>query len=71
MIMWELMTGRRSFWDKSHDADLIIEIVDGLRPPIVTNAPKGYIELMEECWHSDPNERIISLKLLNRQTLNL
>ncbi|GES93020.1 kinase-like domain-containing protein [Rhizophagus clarus] len=52
MIMWELMTGRRPFWDKSHDADLIIEICDGLRPPIVTNAPEDYIELMQECWHS-------------------
>jgi serine/threonine protein kinase len=57
MIMWEVMTGRRPFWDRSHDTDLIIEIVDGLRPPIVTNAPEGYIELMEECWHSDPNKR--------------
>ncbi|PKC57024.1 hypothetical protein RhiirA1_473136, partial [Rhizophagus irregularis] len=36
---------------------LIIDICDGLRPPIVTNAPKGYIELMEECWHSDPSKR--------------
>jgi serine/threonine protein kinase len=57
MIMWEVMTGRRPFWDRSHDTDLIIEIVDGLRPPIVTNAPEGYIELMEECWHSDPSKR--------------
>jgi serine/threonine protein kinase len=57
MIMWEVMTGRRPFWDRSHDTDLIIEIVDCLRPPIVTNAPEGYIELMEECWHSDPNKR--------------
>ncbi|RIA93952.1 kinase-like domain-containing protein [Glomus cerebriforme] len=57
MIMWELMTGRRPFWDKSHDTDLIIEIRDGLRPPIVTNAPEGYIELMQNCWHFDPNKR--------------
>jgi serine/threonine protein kinase len=57
MIMWELMTGRRPFWDKNHDIDLIIEICDGLRPPIVTNAPKGYIELMQECWNSDPKKR--------------
>jgi serine/threonine protein kinase len=57
MIMWEVMTGRRPFWNRSHDTDLIIEIVDGLRPPIVTNAPEGYIELMKECWHSDPNKR--------------
>src|ERR1043165_5049990 len=60
MIMWEVMTGRRPFWDKSHDTDLIIEIVDGLRPPVVTNAPEGYIELMEKCWHSDPIKRPIA-----------
>ncbi|PKY22199.1 hypothetical protein RhiirB3_436042, partial [Rhizophagus irregularis] len=36
---------------------LIIKICDGLRPPIVTNAPEGYIELMKECWHSDPAKR--------------
>ncbi|CAB4426087.1 unnamed protein product [Rhizophagus irregularis] len=57
MIMWELMTGRRPFWDRNHDTELIIEIFDGLRPPIVTNAPKGYIKLIEECWHSDSEKR--------------
>ena len=57
MIMWEVMTGRRPFWDRNHDADLIIEILDGLRPPIVTNAPEGYIELMKRCWHPDPEKR--------------
>jgi hypothetical protein len=55
--MWELMTGRRPFWDRNHDIELIIDICDGLRPPIVTNAPKGYIELMKECWHSDSKKR--------------
>ncbi|RGB40401.1 kinase-like domain-containing protein [Rhizophagus diaphanus] len=57
MIMWEFMTGRRPFWNRNHDTELILEIFDGLRPPIVTNAPKGYIELMKECWDSDPNKR--------------
>ena len=57
MIMWEVMTGRRPFWDRNHDTDLIIDIIDGLRPPIVTNAPEGYIELMKECWHPDPEKR--------------
>ena len=57
MIMWEFMTGRRPFWDRVHDAELIIEICDGLRPPIVTNAPEGYVDLMKECWHSDTIKR--------------
>ncbi|POG82979.1 kinase-like domain-containing protein [Rhizophagus irregularis DAOM 181602=DAOM 197198] len=66
MIMWEFMTSRRPFWNRSHDAELIIEICDGLRPPIVTNAPEGYIELMKECWHSDPNKRPIAADIYHR-----
>ncbi|CAI2177312.1 6777_t:CDS:1, partial [Funneliformis geosporum] len=56
MIMWEFMTGRRPFWDRVHDTELIIEIYDGQRPPI-TSAPEGYIKLMQECWDSNPNKR--------------
>src|SRR5688572_9790787 len=51
------MTGRRPYWDEHHDTNLITKIRDGLRTPIVTNAPEGYIELMKECWDSDPCER--------------
>ncbi|RGB31923.1 kinase-like domain-containing protein [Rhizophagus diaphanus] len=64
MIMWELMIGRRPFWDRNYDTELIIEIVcDELRPPIVTNAPKGYIDLMQKCWHFDPSERPTAVEL--------
>ena len=66
MIMWEFMTARRPFWDRNHDTELIIEICDGLRPPIVTNAPEGYIELMKECWHSDPKKRPIAANIHER-----
>src|SRR3989442_15992990 len=66
MIMWELMTGRRPFWDETHDIDLIIEICDGLRPPIVTTAPDGYIELMQECWHPDPKKRPTANDIIER-----
>jgi serine/threonine protein kinase len=63
MIMWEFMTARRPFWDRNHDTDLIIEICDGLRPPIVIGAPEGYIELMKECWYSDPKKRPTATKI--------
>ncbi|RGB34774.1 hypothetical protein C1646_700991 [Rhizophagus diaphanus] len=53
-------------WDREHGTELIIEICDGHRPPIVTNAPKGYIELMKECWHSDPNQRPTAIELFYR-----
>ncbi|CAI2171735.1 15672_t:CDS:2 [Funneliformis geosporum] len=58
MIMWELMIGRRPFWDQNYDTELIIKICDDIRPSIITtNAPEGYIELMQKCWHSDPKKR--------------
>ncbi|RGB39135.1 kinase-like domain-containing protein, partial [Rhizophagus diaphanus] len=66
MIMWEFMAGRRPFWNRSHDAELIIEIFVGSRPPIVTNAPEGYIDLMKECWNSDPNKRPLATDIYNR-----
>src|SRR5687768_9914641 len=66
MIMWNLMTGREPFWDQDHDTDLIIEICDGHRPPIVTNAPKDYIELMKECWDPDPIKRPSTFDLVQK-----
>jgi serine/threonine protein kinase len=66
MIMWEFMTGRRPFWDRDHDTVLIIKICDGLRPPIVTNAPEGYVELMKECWLSDPKKRPIATVIFEK-----
>ncbi|CAI2185424.1 7417_t:CDS:1, partial [Funneliformis geosporum] len=66
MIMWEFMNGRRPFCDKKHDAELIVEICDGLRPSIVTNAPIGYIELMRECWDHDPLKRPVAAEITKR-----
>src|ERR1044072_5758172 len=34
MIMWEIMEGRMPFCNEVHDANLIVEICDGRRPPI-------------------------------------
>src|SRR5687768_16859437 len=57
MIMWELITGRMPFWDQYDDIQLIVKICDNFRPPIIKNAPKGYIELMQKCWDDDPSKR--------------
>src|SRR3989337_765022 len=57
MIMWKLITGRMPFWDQNVDKELIIKICKNFRPPIIRNTPIGYIELMQKCWDSDPNNR--------------
>ncbi|CAB5361121.1 unnamed protein product [Rhizophagus irregularis] len=41
---------------------LMIYIAD-----INTNAPKGYIELMQECWNSDPIKRPEAANILNER----
>ncbi|CAI2180783.1 15819_t:CDS:2 [Funneliformis geosporum] len=70
MIMWECMTGRRPFWDRAHDTDLIIDICDGLRPPIDdTVAPKDYIKLMKVCWDSDIRKRPTASDIKNTPVL--
>ncbi|GBB98852.1 hypothetical protein RclHR1_03340013 [Rhizophagus clarus] len=66
MIMWEIMVGRRPFWDRKHNTELIIDTCNGLRPPIVTNAPEGYIDLMKECWHDDPEKRPTANEILEK-----
>src|SRR5687767_1943143 len=66
MIMWELITGRMPFWDQEYDLELIVKICKGFRPPIIKNTPKGYIELMQESWDSDPNKRPTALNISNK-----
>src|SRR6266498_1679704 len=68
MIMWELMTGRMPFWDQDNDIELIIKICKNFRPPIIKNTPKGYNELMQECWDSDPNKRPTTFDIIGKLT---
>ncbi|PKY19255.1 kinase-like protein [Rhizophagus irregularis] len=57
MIMWELTTGCKPFANVEHDIDLIIKIIDGLRPEITEDTPECYANLMRSCWNPDPTKR--------------
>ncbi|CAI2185979.1 1790_t:CDS:1 [Funneliformis geosporum] len=57
MIMWELSSLNLPFYDKPHDAQLIMELCGGSRPEIVIETPDAYVSLMKRCWHSDPSKR--------------
>ncbi|RIB25753.1 kinase-like domain-containing protein [Gigaspora rosea] len=48
-----------------HDLDLAIRICKGLRPKIYEDTPKIYLDLMERCWHQDPNKRLKITELYN------
>src|ERR1044072_9021638 len=66
MIMWELITGRIPFWDQNNEIELMIKICKNFRPPIIKYTPKGYNELMQECWNSDPNKRPTTLHIIEK-----
>ena len=57
MLMWEIFSGYPPFNDRVHDCHLILDICKGLRPPILSNMPKEYVEMMQRCWDVDPSKR--------------
>ena len=57
MIMWEFTSGIIPFHQKVFDFQLGLDICKGERPEIVENTPQCYVNLMKECWDSDPNKR--------------
>ncbi|KAH3767007.1 serine/threonine protein kinase [Pelomyxa schiedti] len=71
IVMWEMMTGKIPFNDRS-DADLIPDIIQGLRPPLPAAIPQSYVryaELMEECWNNDPAARPTFEEIVTRTLL--
>ncbi|RHZ57819.1 hypothetical protein Glove_383g4 [Diversispora epigaea] len=57
IIMWIISTGKIPFANRAYNAELSVDIFNGLRPKISDNIPQCYAELMELCWHKDPTER--------------
>ena len=53
MLMWEIFSGCPPFDDKAH-----------LRPPILSNMPEDYVEMMQKCWDVNPSKRENFLILL-------
>jgi serine/threonine protein kinase len=57
MLMWEVSSGQPPFINYTHDFDLAMRIINGMRPKIVPGTPLEYQELMKQCWDADPKKR--------------
>ncbi|CAG8795291.1 22375_t:CDS:2, partial [Cetraspora pellucida] len=57
MIMWELTSGCRPFYDREYNANLALDICNELRPNITEDTPHCWAILMQKCWQSDPLKR--------------
>src|SRR5947199_5320914 len=57
MIMWEHTTGKKPFYNRSHNHGLILDILEGKRPKITEDTPEFYADLMKKCWDPNPKNR--------------
>jgi hypothetical protein len=55
--MWEISSGQPPFINHEHDYDLAMNIINGIRPRIVSGTPLEYKNLMKQCWDADPLKR--------------
>src|SRR5437763_10710774 len=64
MLMWEIFAEHPPFDDKAHDGNLILNIVlNGTRPPLLSNMPSDYSQMMQKCWDADPSKRPTILEI--------
>jgi hypothetical protein len=50
IIINEIISGNKPYFDKPHDQYLAIDICLGSRPNIRTETPKPLKELIQKCW---------------------
>ncbi|RIA89517.1 kinase-like domain-containing protein [Glomus cerebriforme] len=66
MLMWEISSGQPPFMNNENDYDLAMNIINGMRPKIVSGTPLEYESLMKQCWDADPLKRPDASTLLNK-----
>src|SRR3954453_19090122 len=57
MLMWVISSEKPPFSDREHDYYLATNIINGIRPKIVSGTPLEYKNLMKQCWDADPSKR--------------
>ncbi|GBC11217.2 kinase-like domain-containing protein [Rhizophagus irregularis DAOM 181602=DAOM 197198] len=57
IIMWEISFGKPPFNNYEHNYYLAMNIINGIRPKIVSGTPLKYKELIKQCWDADPLKR--------------
>ncbi|CAG8666650.1 6625_t:CDS:2 [Acaulospora colombiana] len=67
IIMATISTGKKPYYDRDHNQDLVEDICSkDLRPKITKEMiPNLYYELMTKCWSSNPEERPSASELYN------
>lgn len=57
MIFWCIISGQLPYSKFSHDSFLAYELCNGKRPMIPNGTPQDLVEILNQCWESDPSKR--------------
>ncbi|RHZ46439.1 hypothetical protein Glove_621g60 [Diversispora epigaea] len=58
ILLWEISSGKIPFESKFQDElDLIIYISQGNREDPIVGTPQDFINIYQDCWNLDPNQR--------------
>ncbi|POG63810.1 kinase-like domain-containing protein [Rhizophagus irregularis DAOM 181602=DAOM 197198] len=57
ILMWEISSGQSPFINYEHENDIVMNVINGIRPKIVPGTPLEYKNLMKECWDANPLKR--------------
>ncbi|RGB30573.1 kinase-like domain-containing protein [Rhizophagus diaphanus] len=68
MLMWEISFGQPPFMDYEDEHILAYNIIDGIRPKIISEIPLEYKSLMEQCWDANPLKRPDANTLLEKMS---
>jgi len=66
ILMWEISSCQPPFIEYEHNFDLVMNIINGMRPKIIPGTPLEYENLMKQCWDADPLERPDTTTLRNK-----
>jgi serine/threonine protein kinase len=56
IVMWEVLT-RRVPYEEGNLTTVAIDVLQGKRPPVPSDSPPQYAEVMRRCWHPKPGKR--------------
>ncbi|RGB40035.1 kinase-like domain-containing protein [Rhizophagus diaphanus] len=71
ILMWEISYGYSPFIGYKHDDyNLAMDIINGMRPEIMSDIPLEYKNLMVQCWDADPSKRP-NINALDEQIKNI
>jgi len=57
IVLWELITGREAWSDTQNKKIIEEKVLSGERPKIPAECPVEFGNLIEICWHDDPDQR--------------